>query len=96
MGYVLDVAAEDRTALRALLCRGLVAFQAAGADWPHCGLLPHPAVGSLFSTLGFRRDAGEMPTVYAIYDETLEGRLFEDRGQWDLCLGDSDIFTDST
>lgn len=38
----------------------------------------------------------DVAAVYAIYDETLEGRLFEDRRQWDLCLGDSDILTDST
>lgn len=94
VGYVLEVAAEDEPALRALLCRGLSDFRAAGADWARCGLLPHRAIGGPYATLGFRRDVGRMPAVYAIYDETLERRLFEDPGQWDFCLGDSDMFTE--
>jgi hypothetical protein len=37
-----------------------------------------------------------MPAVYVIYDETLDPRLFAEPSEWDLSLGDSDIFTGGT
>lgn len=94
VGYILDVAAEDERTLRALLWHGLRRFHAVGADWARCGLLPHRTTADPFSALGFRRSVGQMPVVYTIYDETLDRQQFEDPRQGDLCLGDSDIFTE--
>lgn len=94
VGYVLDAAGEEEGILRALLCQVLHGFHLAGADWARCGLLPHRAPTAPFSALGFRQSVGRMPVVYVIYDETLDPRRFADPTQWDLTLGDSDIFTD--
>jgi hypothetical protein len=94
VGYVLDLMAEDEHGLQALLHRALCDFLAAGADWARCGLLPHRAPTAPFSALGFRQSVGRMPVVYVIYDETLDPRRFADPTQWDLTMGDSDIFTD--
>ena len=96
VGYVLDAAGEEDGVYRALLYRALENFRAAGADWARCGLLPHRVGGGPFAAVGFGREVGRMPAVYVIYDETLDPRLFAEPSEWDLSLGDSDIFTGGT
>ncbi len=96
VGYILDAGARDEGSLVALLCRSLGDFHAARVDWVRCGL-PSPRVRTgPFAAVGFRRCVGRMPGVYVIYDDSLDRRRFADASQWDLSLGDSDIFTDGS
>jgi hypothetical protein len=94
VGYVLDLIGKDEGILRALLRRALWDFNSAGADWARCGLSPRWSSDSPMAALGFRRIGDRLPAMYVIYDDTLDRQRFLDPAQWDLSLGDSDIFTD--
>lgn len=93
IGYILEAAGKDERIIRALTLHALEDFFEAKADWARCSLLPHWVGVGPWPNLGFRQVAGRMPFVYVIYDDTLERSRFIDLNQWDLSLGDSDIFT---
>jgi hypothetical protein len=93
VGYILDAAGEEDDVCGALLCRLLEEFRAEGVDWARCALLPHRLAAGPFAAAAFGREVGRMPGMYVIYDDSLNRRRFEEPSQWDLSLGDSDIFT---